>query len=224
MRALADALFTSEGTRARTKKVEALAAALRDVFSTEPARLPFATRLLTGTMLPTEDDRTLGTGGALLFEAACRVTGISAEEIGARARRAGDLGTAVGEALALAGHDPVNKGLTQEKAESVAHLLASTGSRNEKLAALTEALEACTPLEGRYLVRAILGEMRVGAKEGIVEDAIAKAFERTLEDVRRAAGLVTDVGELARLAAEDRLSEARVVLGRPLGFMLATPI
>jgi hypothetical protein len=81
MRALADALFASEGTRARTAKVEALAAALRDVFATEPTRLPFATRLLTGTMLPTEDDRTLGTGGALLFEAACRATGITAEEI-----------------------------------------------------------------------------------------------------------------------------------------------
>jgi DNA ligase 1 len=224
MRALADALFASEGTRARTAKVEVLAAALRDVFANEPARLPFATRLLTGTMLPTEDDRTLGTGGALLFEAACRVTGLAAEEIGQRARRAGDLGTAIGEALALAGHDPVNKGLTLEKAESVAHLLASTGARSEKLGALTEALDACTPLEGRYLVRAILGEMRVGAKEGIVLDAIAKAFERAPEDVRCAAGLVTDVGELARLAAEDRLADARVVLGRPLGFMLATPI
>lgn len=228
MRALADALFASEGTRARTAKVEALAAALREVAESEPARLPFATRLLTGTMLPApagdESGRTLGAGGALLFEAACRVTNVSAEEIGQRARRAGDLGTAVGEALALAGHDPVNKGLTLEKAESVAHALASTGSRNEKLRALCEALDACTPLEGRYLVRAILGEMRVGAKEGVALDAIAKAFGRTPDDVRKAAGLVTDVGELARLALEDRLGEARVVLGRPLGFMLASPI
>lgn len=224
MRALADALFTSEGTRARTAKVEALAAPLREVAAAEPARLPFATRFLTGTMLPTGDGRTLGTGGALLFDAACRVTNVSAEEIGQRARRAGDLGTAVGEALALAGHDPVNKGLTLEKAESVALTLASTGSRNDKLRALCDALESCTPLEGRYLVRAILGEMRVGAKEGIVLDAIAKAFGRTPEDIRRAAGLVADVGELARLAFEDRLGDARVVLGRPLGFMLATPI
>jgi DNA ligase-1 len=224
LRALADALFTSEGTRARTAKVEALAAALREIAESEPSRLPFASRLLTGTLLPTEDERTLGTGGALVFEAACRVSGVSASEIGERARRAGDLGTAVGEALAIAGHDPVNKGLSLEKAEAVAHTLASTGSRSEKLRALSQALEACTPLEGRYLVRAILGEMRVGAKEGIALDAIAKAFGRTPDDVRRAAGLVTDVGELARLAAEDRLGEARVVLGRPLGFMLATPI
>lgn len=224
MRALADALFTAEGTRARTAKVAALAAALRDVATREPARLPFAARLLTGTMLPTEDERTLGAGGALLFEAACRVTGVAAEEIGRRARHAGDLGTAIGEALAMAGRDPEKTGLLLEHAEDVAHSLASTGSRTEKLRAVEGALAVCTPLEGRYLVRAILGEMRVGAKEGIVEDAIAKAFDRPLDDVRRAAGLVTDVGELARLAFEDRLGEARVVLGRPLGFMLATPI
>jgi len=224
VRALADALFTAEGTRARTAKVEALAAALRTIAANEPARLPFAARLLTGTMLATDDERVLGAGGALLFEAAHRATGVSAQEIGERARRAGDLGTAVGEAIAMAGRDPDKTGLTLEDAETVAHALASTGSRSEKLNALCKALERCTPLEGRYLVRAILGEMRVGAKEGIVEDAIAKAFGRTLEEVRRAAGLVTDVGELARLASEDRLGEARVVLGRPLGFMLATPI
>jgi DNA ligase-1 len=66
--------------------------------------------------------------------------------------------------------------------------------------------------------------MRVGAREGIVEDAIATAWGRPPADVRRAAGLVADVGELARLAHEDRLGDARAVVGRPLGFMLATPI
>lgn len=225
MRALADALFTAEGTRARTAKVASLAAALRDVAEREPARLPFAARLLTGTLLPTQDERTLGAGGALVFEAACRVTDLPPQEIVLRARRSGDLGTAVGEALQEAGHATDGRpGLQLEQAEAAAHALASTGSRAEKLRALSEALSACTPLEGRYLVRAILGEMRVGAKEGIVQDAIAKAFDRTPEDVRRAAGVVTDVGELARLAFEDRLREARVVLGQPLAFMLATPI
>ncbi|MDB5216352.1 MAG: ATP-dependent ligase [Myxococcaceae bacterium] len=227
MRSVAEALFTSEGTGARTAKVEALASALADVYAREPARLPFAARFLTGTMLPTEDDRTLGAGGALVFEAAASVSGMAPEELGARARKAGDLGTAVGEAMeARAAVDGrgAPPGLTLEAAESVALALAETGTRREKLRALCTVLEACTPLEARYLARAILGEMRVGAKEGIVLDAIAKAFGRTLADVRRAAGLVTDVGHLALLAAQDRLADARVVVGRPLGFMLATPI
>ncbi|MDB4933908.1 MAG: ATP-dependent ligase [Labilithrix sp.] len=226
MRGVAEALVTSEGTRARTAKVEALACALADVYARDPSRLAFAARFLTGAMLPTSDDRTLGAGGALVFEAAAAVGGMPHEELGARARRAGDLGTAVGEAIeaAIAAGRPEPQGLRLEDAEAVAEALASTGSRSEKLRALCTAFERCSPMEARYLARAVLGEMRVGAKEGIVEDAIAKAFGRTLADVRRAAGLVTDVGDLATLAAQDRLAEARVVVGRPLGFMLATPI
>jgi DNA ligase 1 len=115
-------------------------------------------------------------------------------------------------------------GLRLEDAAQVAMILVTSSARADKLRALTTALEACSPLEARYLVRAVLGEMRVGAREGIVEDAIAKAFGRTLAEVRTAHGLVADVGELARLAYENRLGEARVVIGRPVGFMLATPI
>lgn len=222
MRRVAESLFAAEGTRARTAKVEALANALREVHAAEPERLPFVARFLTGTMLPTDDDRTLGTGGAIVFEAACAISKSTAAELGARTGRAGDLGTAVCEAMEANG--VTGEGLSLELAETTAHTLASTGSKAEKLRALGDALATCSPLEARYLVRAILGEMRVGAKEGIVEDAIAKAFERTLPDVRRAAGIVADVGELARLAANDQLADARVVLGRPIGFMLATPI
>lgn len=154
------------------------------------------------------------------------VTRMPADELGARARLAGDLGTAIGEAVevAIAAGHLAPAGLRIEDAQSLALALADTGSRATKLDALSATLATCSAIEARYLARAVLGEMRVGAKEGIVEDAVAKAFGRTLADVRRAAGLVSDVGELARLAAEDRLAEAQIVIGRPLGFMLATPI
>ncbi|MBX3187441.1 MAG: ATP-dependent DNA ligase [Labilithrix sp.] len=222
MEAIAQALFEAEGTRSRKTKVAALARALDGTSRRDPARLPFVARFLTGVLLPTDDERILGAGGALVFEAAAMVTGMSYEELGARARKSGDLGTAIGEAIAAAGKTV--PGLRLEEVEEVAQALAGTGQRGEKLRALRSAFERCTPLEGRYLARAILGEMRVGAKEGIVLDAIAAAFGRDATEVRRAAGLVTDVGELTRLAADDRLGEARIVLGRPLGFMLATPI
>ncbi len=231
MRPVAEALLAVEGTRAKTAKVAALAAALADVASRDPSRLAFVARLFTGSLLPTDDERTLGTGGALVFEAACAVTGTPPAELGAMTRRAGDLGTAVGEAMAArierdeaAGTPVVPAGLRLEDAERVALTLAETGARAKKLEALSSALAACSPVEARYLVRAILGEMRIGAREGIVEEAVAKAFGRPLADVRAAASVVADVGVLAVLAHEDRLAEARVALGRPLGFMLATPI
>ncbi len=226
MRSVAEALFTSEGTRARLAKVAALASALAEVQARAPEHLPFAARFLTGILLPTEDPRTIGAGGRLVFEAAMMVTRMPSGELGARARLAGDLGTAIGEAVevAIAAGHLAPTGLRIEDAQSLALALADTGSRAKKLEALCAALATCSAIEARYLARAVLGEMRVGAKEGIVEDAVAKAFGRTLADVRRAAGLVSDVGELARLAAEDRLAEAQIVIGRPLGFMLATPI
>lgn len=228
MKAVADALLTTEGTRARTAKVEALAGALRDVAARSPAALPFIARFITGTLLPTADERTLGVGGSLLFDVACAVTGATPSELGARTRLSGDLGTAVGEALARhLAQDPLRHappGLRLEDAENVVRALVGTSARAEKYRALEEALRACSPIEARYFVRAILGEMRVGAKEGVALDAIAKAFGRPIATVRAAAGMVSDMGELARLAHEDALAEAAIVLGRPVGFMLATPI
>ena len=219
MKAVADALYAAEGTRARTAKVAALAAALAE---TPPERLPFVARFLTGTLLATDDERVLGAGGALVWEACVLVSGASSAELGEAARRSGDLGTGMYEVMLA--HGKTGPGLTIEQTEETALTLAERGSRAEKLRALADALRTSSPLEARYLVRAILGEMRVGAKEGIVEEAIAKAFGRPPADVRRAHGLVADVGELARLAQADRLGEARVVVGRPIGFMLATPI
>lgn len=233
MKTVAEALFAAEGTRARTAKVAALAAALADVAASAPAALPFAARFMSGAPAPPAwadaagDERVLGVGGALVFEAACLVTGATPSQLGAAARRAGDLGSAVGEALAARGAEPgasPGPGLDLADAERAIRALLDKSARADKLRALVAALEPASPLEARYLVRAVLGEMRVGAREGVLEDAIAKAFGRPLAAVRSAAGLVSDIGELARLAHEDRLGEARIVLGRPVGFMLATPL
>lgn len=227
MKTVAEALFAAENTRSRTAKVGALAAALKDVAAREPERLPFVARLMTGTLLPLDEERTLGVGGALAFEAACAVSGLAPAELGTLIRRSGDLGTAACDALARPSElDPKADalGLSLEGAEELTRTLVATSARAEKLDAIVRALGTCSPLEARYLIRALLGEMRVGAREGIVEDAIAKAFERPLADVRKAAGVIADVGELARLARDDRLEEARITVGRPLGFMLATPL
>jgi DNA ligase-1 len=80
------------------------------------------------------------------------------------------------------------------------------------------------PLETKYLCKALGGGMRIGAQEGVVEGAIARAFGLPLERVRKAAALVTDVGDLALLARDGRLAEAHLTVGRPVAFMLATPI
>ena len=67
------------------------------------------------------------------------------------------------------------------------------------------------------------GELRIGLREGLLEAAIAKAFDRPLDAVKRAGMLTGDVGRTAALAREDRLGDAALALFHPLKFMLASP-
>jgi DNA ligase-1 len=79
-------------------------------------------------------------------------------------------------------------------------------------------------LEAKYLIKLMLGDMRIGVKQAQVEEAIAVATERELTAVRRAVMLLGDLSEVVRLAEADRLHEARMRLFHPLGFMLASPV
>jgi DNA ligase-1 len=77
------------------------------------------------------------------------------------------------------------------------------------------------PIEVKFIVRLLGGEMRIGLVEGLVEESIAKAFGKTLEEVRSANLVTGDIGEVALLAKHDRLNEAKLSLFRPTNFMLA---
>jgi DNA ligase 1 len=77
------------------------------------------------------------------------------------------------------------------------------------------------PVEVKFIVRVLGGEMRIGLVEGLVEESIARAFGRTLEEVRSANLVTGDIGEVAVLARHASLGEAKLVLFRPTNFMLA---
>src|SRR5581483_11980168 len=64
---------------------------------------------------------------------------------------------------------------------------------------------------------------RIGLKESLVEEAIAKAYGATLPQVQRANMLLGDIGETLKLAVAGKLEEAHMRLFHPLGFMLASP-
>lgn len=77
------------------------------------------------------------------------------------------------------------------------------------------------PVEAKFVVRILGGEMRIGMVEGLVEESIAKAFSKTLEQIRSANLVTGDIGEVAVLASHDRLSDAKLSLFKPTNFMLA---
>ena len=84
-------------------------------------------------------------------------------------------------------------------------------------------LSRVRPIEAKYMVKIMTGDLRIGLKESLVEEAIAKAFGARLPEVQRANLLLGDIGEAVRLASAGRLGEARMRLFHPLGFMLASP-
>jgi DNA ligase-1 len=216
---LCEALEKARATSSRNAKVAAIAEALRDAGSSGTLELRTAVRVALG------DLSRLGVGWRALAGAlAARLGETNDAAIVEATRRLGDLGSAAEELIekkgVAAGHAPL---LLADIAAMVDGLRAAT-SRARRAALITAALSRSSALEAKFLVKALSGELRIGAAPGVVLLSIAKAFDAKEGDVRRAHGLVADLAEVAVLALEKRLDGANVRPGRPLAFMLATPI
>jgi DNA ligase-1 len=85
-------------------------------------------------------------------------------------------------------------------------------------------LERATPLEAKYLLKLMIGDMRIGVKQSLVEEAIAFAAEVSVAEVRNAVMLEADLAFAVQRAFAGTLKEARMRLFHPLGFMLASPV
>ena len=97
------------------------------------------------------------------------------------------------------------------------------GSQDKKIKYLSELFSAASPVEARYLSRTILEQMRTGAAEGIILDAISKFSEIPRKEVEKAYLLTNDLGLIALYSKKgaDELSKLTVTVGRPLKPMLA---
>ncbi len=127
--------------------------------------------------------------------------------------RSSDLGIAVAEVLRAAGHapDPELSPTLPEVAAAFDEIEAASGPAR-KAAVLRTLLERSDPLTAKYIVKVLGGDLRIGLREGLVEAAIARAFDRKLDDVKWAGMLVGDVGRLAGLARDDELATASLAL------------
>jgi len=101
--------------------------------------------------------------------------------------------------------------------------LSETRGIKNKTALLAAVLHRATPLEAKYLVKLLAGDLRIGLREGLVEDAIARVFGQPLEDVSYANMLLGDIGETATRAKVGDLRNVNMRLFHPIKFMLATP-
>ena len=212
---LADAVGA---TTKKLEKLRLLSEFLRSLSATDAA---LAARFLSAHPFAGYDERTLGVGGRTLSRVIAEAAGRTGENLTTTYLKHGDLGDMAQELLALTHHDG---DVSLAEVARLFEELAAVRSQEQKAELLAKVFANVSAGDVKYMVKIITGDLRIGSKESLVEEAIAKAFEQPLAEVRRANMMTGDIGETLTLAAENRLSSARVRLFHPLGFMLAAPV
>ena len=219
MHALATVAEAIGGTTKKTEKVRLLAEYFHSRTAGEAAT---SAVFLSGRAFPAWEEITLQVGGAQLWRVVGTLAHKSEALLTAAYRRHGDLGAAAYEVLRSVA--PAQSTLTVLQVAEAFRAIARASGPAAKSAVVTSLLQQATAHEAKYIVKIITGELRIGLKESLVEEAIAKAYGVTPADVQRANMLLGDIGETLRLAAGGRLGEARLRLFHPISFMLASPV
>lgn len=211
---------TCDAVAATTKKTEKtlLVSSLLQSLPIEDAVR--AAVFLTGRPFPRWDERVLGVGGRLLARLIGELAATTGERMGTVYRKHGDLGDMAQELLAEREAAP---GISFAEVANVFSELAAARGQGPKTELVRGLLAKAKPGEVKYVVKIMTGDLRIGLRESLVEEAIAKAYERPVASVRRANMLLGDIGETLQCAFRNELETVRFRLFHPIDFMLATP-
>jgi DNA ligase-1 len=219
-----DWVSTADAVRATTKKSEKLAALGAYLQGLDDGDLEIAARLYAGVPFPRTDERVLSVGWRALLDAVVALTGATDDDIGAAYQKHADLGDATADLAERSARIPQPPPLLLRDIHDAFERIAATRGVAPKGELLEALLARASAGEVRYLIKVMSGEPRIGLREGLLEDAIARAFGREREAVGRAHMLGGDIGATAVQAKHGTLDEARFVHFAPIGMMLATPV
>jgi DNA ligase-1 len=208
-----------EAIASTTKKLQKTAIVADYLKSCPPEEAAISAVFLSGKAFPAWEEATLQVGGALLWRVVQELSGKGEAALTEAYRKHGDLGAVAGEVLQAQTGEDVS---VLELSKTFREIAAARGPA-AKTTLVRDLLARVTLLEAKYIVKIMTGDLRMGMKESLVEEAIAKAYGATHAEVQRANMLLGDIGETLRLAVEGRLAEARMRMFHPLGFMLASP-
>jgi DNA ligase-1 len=204
-------------TSATLQKTRTLGAYFRTLGDDDLRR---AAIFMSGRAFGPSQRRTLGLGWRALNKVVESISGRSDEELGRIFRKHSDLGDWAGEAL-----DGRTAAEDASLEEIEATLEAIRGARGGAKAAPLEAmLRRLHPEAARFLVKIIAGEMRIGLSEGLVEAAIAEAFDVPITQVKRVHLITGDIGETAVRCKHKQFETVKVTPFQPFRFMLASPV
>lgn len=176
-------------------------------------------RYFAGYLFPLKDQRTTKIGGAALLAALAVATGIETIVLQSHLTAKGDLGEVAAEVF-----PDRSPSLTLEEVTIGMEQLAVTQGTKRKIEQVIRLLSRATSLEAKYLIKLLTGDLRIGLKEGIIEDTIARLFHQPVERIQWVNMLTGDIGETAALARRDQLDAAQMRPFHPIKFMLASPV
>lgn len=223
----------NDAAAATTKKLQKQAI-LANYFRTlddDDDDLRRAVRFAAGRPFAATDERVLNVGGALVSEVVLEILRIDPRDYRDLVVTSGEIGEGIAKVWNQrptaneSPADPPRDALTLKAVSEAFDALASTGVRESKRSILLDLFSRCEhPREAAYLAKIIFGDLRTGVQEGVLHDAIAKAFERDRPTIQRCQLLVGDLGEVAVLTKHDACATAQFRLFHPIQFMLATPV
>lgn len=212
----------AEAVAATTKKLEKAATLGTYLESLSDPDLTRAARYFAGHQFALTDARTTNVGGSIISAALSDATGFSSEDLYPRYVRLGDPGELAAE-IVKETNRVFQPTITLAETESLIARLSETRGIKNKTALLSAVLHRASPLEAKYLVKLLAGDLRIGLRESLVEDAIARVFKQSLSEVSYANMLLGDIGETAIRARVGDLGNVSMRLFHPIKFMLATP-
>src|SRR5581483_729696 len=176
----------AERIAATTKKLEKTAIVAEYLKSRDPENAAISAVFLSGRPFPVWEETTLQVGGTLLWRLVEELSGKTDAELSAAYRKHGDLGAVAGDVLESDHASRTADRLALAEVDKTFRDVAKARGPAAKRGIVRELLHRATPLEAKYLLKIMTGDLRIGLKESLVEEAVAKAFNATAAEVQRA--------------------------------------
>ncbi|MFC2174318.1 ATP-dependent DNA ligase [archaeon] len=225
--AVAVTLSKLEATPSRLELTEIVA----QLFQSSGSDLGTVALFVQGRVFPPWDSREIGIAQKSMIKCVSTATGATAKQVEDKIAKLGDTGLAAENLFHKKPQTTLSKKkMSLKEIHALLEKMASwegKGTQEKKNRHVVELLNSMSPTGVKYLVRLLLGEMRVGVGEGIIRDAIAKAFDVSPAETERAFSLINDYSEVAQLARDKGdagLKKIRIRLFRPLRPMLAQTV
>jgi DNA ligase-1 len=188
--------------------------------------------LLMGDIYPEYDERRIGISNQIAIKAIAKATGSTPAKVNSQWKKIGDIGEVAKEFTKKKKQTTLASHLitTKKVIENLRKLpeLEGKGTIDKKLGLITELLTSATPIEALYLVRTLIGDLRIGVQESTIKASMLKTFfnnNKEYEDrIQRAIDRSNDLAVVFEIAKKRKIKELdniRLEVGKPIKAMLA---